>query len=286
MTNFFSSEVPFGIAALLFWGINDFVVKIPVKQLGWKPTLFWTQTIGVVLLFALIPLVANPFSLSWTLIAAMLFSGVVNFVGYAAMYRALNIAPVGVVLGVVNLFPVVSVSLAVLFLGEQISLTQLIGAVLGLCCVTILAHPGRREDRRVHSEAIRFSICSLVFFGTSMFLCGFLAQKTSWFHAAFFIRFGTVLFALSRFRNERQVVHFDHVRRLPLLLLIGIMEVVGLIVFNLGMEMGRISVMTLFVGLAPGVSAILAWLVYKEKLSRKDVVALIGTLVAGVFLSH
>lgn len=262
------------------------MVKFPVKQLGWKPTLFWSQAIGVILLSALIPLVGNPFSVSWTLILAMLFSGVVNFVGYATMYRALNIAPVGVVLGVVNLFPIVSVTLAVLFLGEQISSTRLIGALLGLSCVTLLAHPGRIEDWKIRSEAIRLSIYSLVFFGTSMFLCGVLAQQTSWFHAAFFIRLGTVLFALTLFRNERQVVHIDHVRRFPLLVLIGCMEVIGLVVFNLGMEMGRISVMTLFVGLAPGVSAILAWLVYKENLSRKDIAALIGALVAGIFISH
>lgn len=129
------------VITLVCWGFWAFLPKLAVKHLpdSFSPLLF--QHLGSLICVvgfgatrgSLVP----GFSSKGVLFAGL--AGVAATLGMAFYYRAAARLPVSVVSVTTALYPVVSVALALLVLGERLTPRQWVGAALALIAVGLLA---------------------------------------------------------------------------------------------------------------------------------------------------
>lgn len=117
------------------WGAVGLLQKISSQLLDPAALVFWV-IIG--LLAGSVPLIAwlpagTPLGLSGGVIAMGLCSGLTNALGSWCLFRALKRgAAASIVIPFTALYPLVTVLLAFVFLGETLNLRQSLGAVLAI----------------------------------------------------------------------------------------------------------------------------------------------------------
>jgi len=121
--------------AIVAWGAVGLLQKISSNLLDPTALVFWViigLVVGSVPLIAWLP-ADTPLALSGGIIAAGLLSGLSNALGSWCLFRALkNGAAASIVIPFTALYPLVTVLLAFLFLGETLNLRQCLGAVLAI----------------------------------------------------------------------------------------------------------------------------------------------------------
>jgi transporter family protein len=121
--------------AIVAWGAVGLLQKISSNLLDPTALVFW---VIVGLLVGSVPLIAwlpadTPLALSGGIIAAGLLSGLANALGSWCLFRALkNGAAASIVIPFTALYPLITVLLAFMFLGETLNLRQCLGAVLAI----------------------------------------------------------------------------------------------------------------------------------------------------------
>ena len=117
------------------WGAVGLLQKISSNLLDPTALVFWVIVgllVGSVPLMAWLP-ASTPLGLSGGVIAMGLLSGLSNALGSWCLFRALkNGAAASIVIPFTALYPLITVLLAFVFLGETLSLRQSLGAVLAI----------------------------------------------------------------------------------------------------------------------------------------------------------
>ena len=144
-------------ASLFFWGLWGFFPKIANREIGHPFSAAVYQYCGTVICFATVGLAAfllqrmapsllsslhvPAISLVWNARGAAFaaLAGICGAAGGMFSYRAASRADISVVVTFTALYPLVTVVLAWIFLGERIDWRQWIGIVLALVAMALLA---------------------------------------------------------------------------------------------------------------------------------------------------
>lgn len=140
------------LATAASWGLGTLTAKPATERLGAR-TMFLGVAVGEGGTFGLLalalergPIPDEPFVLATALLA-----GISGILGYLFFYEGLQRGTVGLVGTVTGAYPVVTVVLGVLFLGESLSGAKALGVALTTACVLLLAYesPSRSGTDRV-----------------------------------------------------------------------------------------------------------------------------------------
>lgn len=136
----------FAILALVLWGITGVTQKLSTNRISSERSFLWFCW-AMVALSAAVLLVARPhWGLAATVVVCSVAGGALNGLGAWASFRALESGgKASIVISLISLFPLLTVVLAVLFLGERLTLTQTAGAVLALAAAILLSLEERPE---------------------------------------------------------------------------------------------------------------------------------------------
>jgi bacterial/archaeal transporter family protein len=122
--------LPYTLISVVLWAIWATLAKVALRDLDWAATSFLYGAVLTVS-FGLVALVRHS---SWdghgTWVGAL--SGAAGAAGLLTLYLALGRAQASVVIPVVGMYPIVTVAISVLFLGEHLNAVQVVGI-----CVTI-----------------------------------------------------------------------------------------------------------------------------------------------------
>jgi len=124
--------------AVFFWGFWGFFPKLAVRYIDPRSALVF-QSIGAILL-GVVVLVAMRFQVQWQP-AGVLFATLTGFAGFAGslfFLIAVSRVKISIVVALTALYPVLSITLAILLLRESISLKQFFGAVLAVAAAFLL----------------------------------------------------------------------------------------------------------------------------------------------------
>ena len=136
----------FAILALVLWGITGVTQKLSTNRISSERSFLWFCW-AMVALSAAVLLVARPhWGLAATVVVCSVAGGALNGLGAWASFRALESGgKASIVISLISLFPLLTVVLAVLFLGERLTLTQTAGAVLAIAAAILLSLEERPE---------------------------------------------------------------------------------------------------------------------------------------------
>ena len=271
----------FGLGSALSWGAGDFSGGLASRKTGAFRAVFYGEVIGLALIF-FVALGAGetlPAPAVWALAAA---AGALGSAGLLLLYHAMT-------KGLMSIATPVSALLAAMLpvvigtLTEGLpSLPTLLGFGFALAAVWLISR-GEGNDSHIldHLAELRLPLLAGIGFG-GYFVLMHVATRgaTLWPMVASRLGGLLILIAALGLRGDSLKVQRG---AWALIVLNGILDIGGNVLFILAGQTGRMDVAAVLSSLYPGATVILAWSFLKERLSRSQWLG-IGTALLAIAL--
>lgn len=287
-----------GLGAALSWGTLDVFSAIASRRVGSLTVTTGIQLVGaaVVLLLALASgtgLPADP-----GVIVGGILVGLAGAGAYLSYFTGLRIGPIAVVSGVVGAYGGLTVVLAVVFRGESLTLLQALGAALATVGVILtgVSFGDSIRGTRLASPGVIFAVVALVLFATMSIASDIAIDLAGWLEVLMVSRSANAVLSVlilivavtvARRLAEPVLIGTDgdtHAldrRTVALIVLAGLLDVAGLIVFMYGLENAETWLVGLASSFGPAVTIIVAVAFMGERLKRIQWVGL-ALVLAGM----
>jgi len=130
----------FAVAALILWGITGVTQKLSTNRISSERSFLWFCW-AMVALSAAVLVIAHPhWGLGRIVVVSAIAGGALNGLGAWTSFRALESGgKASIVISLISLYPMLTVVLAVLLLGERLTWMQMAGAVTAVAAATLLS---------------------------------------------------------------------------------------------------------------------------------------------------
>ena len=160
-----------GLGGMFGWGTSDFFANLSSDKIGHFKTFFWSQLVGMIFIFLLIPIFGININISPLFIILLLIASVFYAAAYLLFYKAFEIGNVSIVSATINLNAVFAMILAFIFLGQRLSSLQIFAVlmiIIGLILVTLKLSDLKNKEVKLLSGVKETVLASLLFgvFGT------------------------------------------------------------------------------------------------------------------------
>jgi len=273
------TAVIFGLLTAVLFAANTLSASRAVRIIPSPSVVASAMLIGLVITIPFALLEGVPARLPGSNLVWFVVSGLGNVAGLLLINAALRIGKVGIVAPIVGTEGAISAVLASI-LGESIAPAAafvLVVIVAGVVLSAIAPDPAPVEHERPVRAALLATVAALAF-GMSLFATGYLsdALPTSWLllpaRVVGVLVLTIPLLALGRLQMRR--------RALPYVMVIGVGEVVGFAAFTIGAR-DSVAVASVLASQFAALGAIGAYLLFKERLGRLQVIGVV-VLVLGV----
>ncbi|MBI2442421.1 MAG: DMT family transporter [Candidatus Levybacteria bacterium] len=277
---------PFALLTALLWGIGQNIIK---KGLESVPPV-WNVLIGSFINFATyipVALLNRPsFSLSFPQVIILL---VIPFL-YIFYYYAIEKKQVSFSGTIFATYPVTTISLSVLFLHEQLNFQKVIMIALILVGCFLLSRS--QKSRTNLKNEMKFTwLAWAIFASIATGLGDFLAKlvlsdisvHTYNFYYPFFYFANFFLFFLIDKKGRKLSKSFSKTRLV--ITFLGILTLnLGVLLFNFALSRGPASLVTTVSSAFAGVSIVIAYFIFKEKISGIQWVSLLMIVIGIIFI--
>jgi drug/metabolite transporter (DMT)-like permease len=275
-----------GLAAALGWGVADFLARSSARRIGAYRTLFFMQCFGLAALSGYWALAGGagaflqrgPSAWTWAVVC-----GAVNAASSLALYRSFETGILAVVAPISASYPALTVLLAV-HSGEKIGAVRAAGiaaAIAGVVLAAAARAPG--AGKRGLGRGVPWAIFAAVGYAVNFWLLGFTVVPAIGSVASVWVIRVTTVATLALV-----AVPVGQKLRAPrglwgLLAAIGVLDTLAFVANNQGLGLGHVSVVTVLASLYAAVTVLLAALVLREKLGRRQWLG-VFLILAGVAL--
>lgn len=245
------------------------------------------QVIGsfVILPFALLD-TSRLFLQPWAVLEGILL-GVVNAVATLSLYKGFEVGRLSVVSPIASSYPLVSIILAVSFLGESLTKERLLGIGLVIVGIILVCIQASREDfskQLTHGAAyaiVFMILCGLVFFSLKP-----VSNALGVYLPVLLMRWVGALVLAATFL-VRKPSGTSQLNVLPSIFAVAVLDTFANVVYNVGVSIGTVSIVSTIGGLFSAVTVVLACIFLKERLTPHQIVGLLaiagGVSILGFF---
>ena len=271
----------YGLLTATGFGTADFLAKLSTVKVGYLRTSLFMQIIGSFLIipFAL-PSISRLFLEPWYALAGLLL-GVVNALATLSLYKGFEVGRLSVVSPIASSYPVISVLLAVFFLGESITRNRLIGitlVVVGIVLVGIQSQQGD-ESKRLAAGVV-FAVGCMLLGGFLYFGLKPVTLALGVYLPALLQRcVGSMVMAALFFKLRRTGP--SQTKNLRFISAVAALDTFANVAYNAGVSVGSVSIVSTLGGLFSPITVLLAWTILKEKLARHQFLGFVA-VAAGV----
>ena len=282
-------DILYGLIAMTFWGTALFLAALASRKFGNVLTLFWMQLFGF--LIAAIYFIFNfqsfNFEPIYKFLPVLLLIAVLQVIAYLAFYKGLEKGQVSLVSPIGSSWGVITAILGVIFYKESLGWLQFLAIILivaGGVLISLNLSDLIKSKKINLLLGVKEGIISMLGWGVSLFLLVPATKELGWFLPAFIFRL-FLLITLGLFILFSQKSFVSKTVKIPLKLLIpiGIFDVGAFFAYSLGVSGSFASIVAPIGGANTVVTILLASLVLKEKMTRNQIIGIIG-VVAGLVL--
>jgi len=288
-----------GLGAALSWGTMDVATALASRRLGSLKVTAGIQVVGAVLLVALALGQGTSLPSDPVVLAAAGLLGIVGAGAYLSYFTGLRIGPISLVAGVVAAYGGLTVVLAVLVRGESLTSVQALGAAVATIGVvlTAVAFDGGIRGTRLAGPGVIFAVMALLLFAVMTVGLAEAIDRSGWLEVLVVSRIvnsivsiGAVV-VLTSFAHPRlrAIVQVDTVAvartSWTIVVIAGLLDVVGLIVFAIGLEQAETWLVGLVSSFGPAFTILIAVLFLGERLRRAQWVGLGGVGLGMVLIA-
>ena len=278
----------FGLTAALGWGVADFGAAVVARRVGSMTTVVISQVGGILTLLVLVAVLRPAWSTPPGVIAGMAANGVVAAGAYLLLYRGLELGPVALVSPVVAAYAVITIALAVAFLGESLPGIVAIGAFTTVVGVVLTSTDLRKLGRPSPTgrSGLRYAIASMALFGVATFLLGRYAKEVGWLPALTLSRAFSMasLVGVAMFVAGARPTRGDGpvIPAVAGAALVGVIDVLGGAAYARGTELGYVSIVSAASATFPLIPVVGGILLLRERPAASQLAGV--TLVVGGLL--
>ncbi len=285
-----STGILFGLIALFGWGLADFFAKRVIDKTGDFKALFWMQLLSMIPFFALYLAVDGRFLFPLKDYLMFILTSILGIIGYFMFYKAIRLGNISIISPIQASYVVLTVILAVIFLGERLIAEQTISIAIvfiGLV-MTGINFTALKSLRKVELLAgVKEDLISAGCFGFHFVFIGIMVAKYGWLVPVFFFRVFNVIFLLlytyffsREFKIKLSAMDNYIYRLFPLIVIFDVAAILG---FSLGVNSEYVSIVTPVALSFPLVTVTLASIFYKERLDKIQIIGII-LLISGIIL--
>lgn len=228
--------IALGLTAALLWGLADYSAAMASREVGALRVVLGFHLVAVVGLGLAVVVAGDLGRADGHQLVVMALVGVVGAFAYLSFYRALAIGPISIVSPIVSGYAATTVVLALVVLGERLSLLEaaaIVMAVTGVVLASLDLGGARREPTR--ALGILLAATALLTLGGFVFGISYYAGELGWLLPIFLGRTCTAItLAIVLARDLRTSPRLAPVRLLPVIGLLGVLDTGGYVAFNLG----------------------------------------------------
>jgi drug/metabolite transporter (DMT)-like permease len=273
-----SSGLVLGLVAAVCWGLTDVAAALGGRRFGSLLTLAIAQATSIVVLIVVALVLEGGIPDLTAALPPAVAMGALAVIGYVAFFASLRIGPLSVVSPTVAAYGGLTVILAVVLLGELIRPVQWAGAALATVGIVLAGvhFDGSIRHARLVSRGVLLAVVALI--GFSFLIVGSAGpiRQVGWLPFTLVERVTNAalvwaLFVVMRVARPRGsdtlLDHPDPPSRFGLVLAVaaGLVDVAGLVAFNIGLEVSFAWLVGLASSFAPAVAVLVAVLVLGER---------------------
>jgi len=270
-----------GLLTATGFGTADFVAKLSTGRVGFLRTALLMQTIGGMLLlpFAL-PDASLLFLQPWATVGGLML-GVINAIATIALYKGFEVGRLTIVSPIASCAPLVSVILAVVLLGESITLERAVGisfVVIGIILVSIQsAHEGLSEKL---GQGVVYAFLFMILGGTLLVGLKPVSHVLGVYLPVFLIRWMGVPVIGVTFLMWRPKGTI-RLNSLSFIVVVAILDTFANVIYTYGVSVGTVAIVSTLGGLFSAVTVLLAWALLKERMTRHQLLGFVA-IAAGI----
>ncbi len=264
-------SVALGVVGMLGWGIYDFLGGVLSKRSGPLTTLFWSQAFGAVLILTVALVGAGwadvaPAWLFLCVIASGLYCA-----GYLFFFRGFEKGNVSIVAATMNLWAVFTMTVAFVAMGQRLTASQTVGAILillGAMVASIDWVTVRRGGFQI-SLGVKETVAGAFFFGIYWNVSEVLAEHMGWLATTAIVKIGVVLtlVLVALCGKDKIAVAQLSVRTWCFLAAMGAVELGAVTAVNYGLTVGDAILISPIASALSVVTIALAVIVLGERIS-------------------
>ena len=288
-----------GLTAALFWGTLDVITALASRVIGSLRVTAGMQSVTAVLFLVIFVATGATIPTDPASIALAVLLGLIGAGAYLSYFTGLQFGPIAVVSGMVSAFGGLTVVLSVVIRGESLSPLQAFGAAVATVGVllTAFAFDGGLRATRFAGPGVVFALVALVLFSLMAITTDVALETMSWIQIYTIARvvnasIGTVVLLVLARRAGSALGHrpeggptWSNPRIVGALVLVGVLDVLGLIAFAIGLETAPTWMVGLAASFGPAVTIMVAVAFLGERLRPVQWFGLLGILTGMVCIA-
>jgi drug/metabolite transporter (DMT)-like permease len=269
-----------GLCSALAWGAGDFAGGFASRRGNLLSVVFFSQLLGGILMLGLTLLLAEQPPDSRQVLSGML-AGTFGVLGLVGLYQGLASGRMGLVAPLSAVVTaVIPMSFAFVVEGLPTAL-QMFGLATAMAAVWLLASPG--GTLRIQKRELRLALLAGLGFGLFFILMDHASgQAVLWPLLA--SKAGAVSVMFMILTATRQLARPPK-GQLAFIALVGVLDTAGTAAFIVAAHLGRLDIATVLSSLYPASTILLAWLVFRERLGRRQWLGVATAVVALVLIA-
>ena len=280
-----------GALTAFCWGTSDYLSRSSSNKVGHYRTTVYMHVVSITFLILLLPLLAPSFNLSLGLFLILVVTSVVNFFAFIFLYRGFHVGVVSVVAPIAYSYPIVTTVFAVVVLGAMLTEFRtfaLVGIILGVILLSTkfseLKKYLRGRGLVKVTPGVGSAVLSALSFGSVYVGLGFVTPLVGYVLPVLFLRGLGALFGFAFAPLLKQEVRLRRDSITRVIFLMGLLETVGLLSFNLGLAFGSstLPVVAALSSMGGAFATAYAIVLLREKLELNQFAGIIIS-VTGVF---
>jgi drug/metabolite transporter (DMT)-like permease len=269
-----------GLCSALAWGAGDFAGGFASRRGNALTVVLFSQLIGGILLCGLAAAFARSIPPTGHLLSGGL-AGIFGVLGLIGLYKGLAQGRMGLVA------PLSAVVTAVIPMSFSFFVEgfpggfKLIGFTIAMAAVWFLSSPG--GNSKIEPGELRLSISAGLGFGLFfIFMDHASSQAVLWPLVA--ARAAAIVVMFTILSTTRQLATPPR-SQFAFIALAGILDTAGNAAFGMAAHLGRLDIAAILASLYPASTVLLAWLVFRERLDRRQWVGVATAAVALVLIA-
>jgi drug/metabolite transporter (DMT)-like permease len=288
-----------GLTAALFWGTLDVITALGSRVIGSLRVTAGMQSVTAVLFLVIFIATGATLPTDPVSIALAVLLGLIGAGAYLSYFTGLQFGPIAVVSGMVSAFGGLTVVLSVVIRGESLSPLQAFGAAVATVGVllTAFAFDGGLRATRFAGPGVVFALVALVLFSLMAITTDVALETMSWIQIYTIARvvnasIGTVVLLVLAGRAGSALGRrpeggptWSNQRIVGALVLVGVLDVVGLVAFAIGLETAPTWMVGLAASFGPAVTIMVAVAFLGERLRPVQWFGLLGILTGMICIA-
>ena len=282
------SGVVFALIAFFGWGIGDVYSALGSRKIGAYSFAFWSSIFGLVLSLVYAPFAAGDLNnFTPKILLLNIFLGVLLTAAWYVFNKALETANPTIV-GIIGAsFTSLVVALSLVVFREVITPLQLVLIIIAFAGVVLSSLDFKVLKKGVKFEkGILLAILTMVLWGIYFTFIRIPIEAAGWYWPGLISGVIGVLFYLIVVKiRKKKVVHPFKNPGLRDLVVGSVLVTWGGFSFYLALERGLSSVVAPIAGSYPVLFVLASYLVFRERITRQQVVGILLTLIGIISLS-